>query len=254
MATAINVQSSCSEEEWKARQRLAACYRIFAYLGWDEMIFNHITLKVPGEDDAFLINPYGLHFSEVTASTLVKIDIEGNTLDGSSYPVNKAGFTQHSLFHRELPEVHAIIHTHTTATMAVGSVEGGLQPVNFYAAAVVPRLAYHKFEGVTVHADEGPRFLASLGKKRMMMLENHGPVVMGRTLEQAFLDHWVLQRACEIQMQTMAMGKPIVIGEDVIRKHVASLSETAIDPAMMGVPEFDAMVRLVDQQDKNWRD
>ncbi|MEM8918222.1 MAG: class II aldolase/adducin family protein [Pseudomonadota bacterium] len=254
MATAINVQSSCSEEEWKARQRLAACYRIFAYLGWDEMIFNHITLKVPGEDDAFLINPYGLHFSEVTASTLVKIDIDGNTLDGSTYPVNKAGFTQHSLFHRELPEVHAIIHTHTTATMAVGSVEGGLQPVNFYAAAVVPRLAYHKFEGVTVHADEGPRFLASLGKKRMMMLENHGPVVMGRTLEQAFLDHWVLQRACEIQMQTMAMGKPIMIGEDVIRKHVASLSETAIDPAIMGVPEFDAMVRLVDQQDKSWRD
>ncbi|SIN62411.1 Ribulose-5-phosphate 4-epimerase/Fuculose-1-phosphate aldolase [Parasphingorhabdus marina DSM 22363] len=254
MATAINVQSSCSEEEWQARQRLAACYRIFAYLGWDEMIFNHITLKVPGEDEAFLINPYGLHFSEVTASTLVKIDIEGNTLDGSTFPVNKAGFTQHSLFHRELPEVHAIIHTHTTATMAVGSVEGGLQPVNFYAAAVVPRLAYHKFEGVTVHADEGPRFLASLGNKRMMMLENHGPVVMGRTLEQAFLDHWVLQRACEIQMQTMAMGKPIMIGEEVIRKHVESLSETAIDPAMMGVPEFDAMVRLVDQQDKSWRE
>ena len=146
MATAINIQSSCSEAEWKARQRLAACYRIFAYLGWDEMIFNHITLKVPDEDDAFLINPYGLHFSEVTASTLVKIDIDGNTLDGSTYPVNKAGFTQHSLFHRELPDVHAIIHTHTTATMAVSSVEGGLQPINFYAAAIVPRLAYHKFE------------------------------------------------------------------------------------------------------------
>jgi len=151
MATAINVQSSCSEEEWKARQKLAACYRIFAYLGWDELIFNHVTLKVPGEDDAFLINPYGLHFSEVTASTLVKIDIDGNTLDGSTYPVNKAGFTQHSLFHRELPDVHAIIHTHTTATMAVSSVEGGLQPINFYAAAIVPRLAYHKFEGITVH-------------------------------------------------------------------------------------------------------
>ena len=137
MATAINIQSNCSEEEWKARQRLAACYRIFAYLGWDEMIFNHVTLKVPGEDDAFLINPYGLHFSEVTASSLVKIDIDGNTLDGSTYPVNKAGFTQHSLFHRELPDVHAIIHTHTTATMAVASLEGGLQPVNFYAAGVV---------------------------------------------------------------------------------------------------------------------
>ncbi|WP_417620461.1 class II aldolase/adducin family protein [Parasphingorhabdus sp.] len=254
MATAINIQSSCSEKEWEARQRLAACYRIFAYLGWDEMIFNHITLKVPGEDDAFLINPYGLHFSEVTASTLVKIDIEGNTLDGSTYPVNKAGFTQHSLFHRELPDVHAIIHTHTTATMAVSSVEGGLQPINFYAAAIVPRLAYHKFEGITVHEDEGPRFLASLGDKRMMMLENHGPVVMGRTLEEAFLNHWVLQRACEIQMQTLAMGKPVMIGEEVIRKHLASLSEASIDPLQQGVPEFDAMVRLVDAQDRSWRE
>jgi len=254
MATAINIQSSCSEAEWKARQRLAACYRIFAYLGWDEMIFNHITLKVPDEDDAFLINPYGLHFSEVTASTLVKIDIDGNTLDGSTYPVNKAGFTQHSLFHRELHDVHAIIHTHTTATMAVSSVEGGLQPINFYAAAIVPRLAYHKFEGITVHEDEGPRFLASLGKKRMMMLENHGPVVMGRTLEEAFLNHWVLQRACEIQMQTLSMGKPLMIGEEVIRKHLDNLSQASIDPLQQGVPEFDAMVRLIDREDTSWRE
>ncbi|MDZ7588665.1 MAG: class II aldolase/adducin family protein [Parasphingorhabdus sp.] len=254
MATAIDIKSRISQGEWAARQRLAACYRIFAHLGWDELIFNHITLKVPGEDDAFLINPYGLHFSEVTASSLVKVDIDGNKLDGSPYPVNKAGFTQHSLFHRELPDVHAIIHTHTTATMAVSSLEGGLRPVNFYAAAIVPRLAYHKFEGVTVRAEEGPRFLASLGDKRMMLLENHGPVVMGRTLEEAFLNHWVLQRACEVQMQTCAMGAPILISQDVIATHMKHLSEAAIDPAQMGVPEFDAMVRLVDRTDKGWRE
>jgi len=254
VATAINVKSACSEAEWTARQRLAVCYRIFAYLGWDEMIFNHITVKVPGEDNAFLINPYGLHFSEVTASTLVKIDIDGNTLDGSRHPVNKAGFTQHSLFHRELPDAHAIIHTHTTATMAVASAEGGLQPINFYAAAIVPRLAYHKFEGITVHADEGPRFLKSLGKKRIMLLENHGPVVMGRTLEEAFLNHWVLQRACEIQVQTLSIGSPITIPQEVIEKHMKHLSEASIDPKQNGVPEFDAMVRLVDREDKSWRE
>jgi len=138
--------------------------------------------------------------------------------------------------------------------MAVSSVEGGLQPINFYAAAIVPRLAYHKFEGITVHEDEGPRFLASLGKKRMMMLENHGPVVMGRTLEEAFLNHWVLQRACEIQMQTLSMGKPVLIGEDVIKKHLENLSQASIDPLQQGVPEFDAMVRLVDREDKSWRE
>lgn len=253
MATAINIQSTCSAEEWQARLKLASCYRVFAYLGWDELIFNHITLKVPGEDGAFLINPYGLHYSEVSASTLIKIDIDGNTLDGSKFPVNKAGFTQHSLFHRELPDVHAIIHTHTTATMAVASVEGGLQPSNFYAAAIVPRLAYHKFEGITVHAEEGPRFLASLGSKRMMMLENHGPVVMGRTLEEAFLNHWVLQRACEIQIQTATLGKPLMIDQQVIDKHMANLSQAAIDPMQQGVPEFDALVRIIDQQDNSWR-
>lgn len=254
MATAFKQHDRVSEGERHARQRLAACYRIFAHLGWDELIFNHITLKVPGEDDAFLINPYGLHFSEVTASNLVKIDIDGNKLDGSDYPVNLAGFVQHSLFHRELPDVHAIIHTHTTATMAVSSSKHGLRPINFYAAAIAPRLAYHDFEGVTVREDEGPRFLASLGGKRMMLLRNHGPVVMGRTLEEAFLNHWVLQRACEIQMHTLAMGDPADISQEVIDNHLAHLSKASIDPSQTGVAEFDAMVRLIDREDRSWRD
>ena len=140
MATQLNPAShhggrnvDCSDEEWQARQQLAACYRIFDHLGWSESIYNHISVKVPGEEGAFLINPYGLLYSEVCASNLVKIDIDGNTLDGSPYPVNKAGFVQHSLFHRNIPWAHAIVHTHTTATMAVCSLEGGLQPVNFYA-------------------------------------------------------------------------------------------------------------------------
>ena len=176
-----------SPEEWKARQELAACYRVFDMMGWTESIYNHITVKVPGETGAFLINPFGLHYSEVKASNLVKIDIDGNKLDDSTYPVNRAGFVQHSLFHRHLPDAHAIIHTHTTATMAVCSLQGGLQPVNFYACNFIGRLAYHDFEGVTVRDEEGVRLLKDLGDKRIFMLRNHGPVVIGPTLPVAFV-------------------------------------------------------------------
>ena len=162
MATQLKEPDSTqvTDEEWQARLDLAAAYRIFAMEGWDENIFNHITLKVPGEDGTFLINPYGLHFhSEVKASNLLKIDIDGNKLCGGNYPVNKAGFVQHSLFHRELSDAHCIAHVHTTATMAVCSMEGGLQPVNFYACNFIGRLSYHDFEGVTVREEEGVRLL-----------------------------------------------------------------------------------------------
>jgi ribulose-5-phosphate 4-epimerase/fuculose-1-phosphate aldolase len=242
-----------SEAEWAARQELAACYRIFAMFGWDELIFNHITVKIDDEAGAFLINPYGLHFSEVTASSLVKIDIDGNKLADSPYPVNRAGFVQHSLFHRELPDAHAIIHTHTTATVAVCSLEGGLQPVNFYACNFIGQIAYHDFEGVTVRDEEGPRLLASLGTKRIMMLRNHGPVVMGRTLPDAFIKYWALQRACEHQLATMSMGAAITVPADVIAVHQRDLSQTQI-PGGSGAAEFAAMVRRVDKIDPSWRD
>jgi ribulose-5-phosphate 4-epimerase/fuculose-1-phosphate aldolase len=240
-------------EEREARQQLAACYRIFAMMGWDEMIFNHITVKVPGEEGAFLINPYGLHFSEVKASNLVKIDIDGNTLDGSNWPVNKAGFVQHSLFHRHLDHAHAIIHTHTTATMAVCSSEGGLQPTNFYACNFIGQIGYHDFEGVTVREEEGPRLLSALGDKTILLLKNHGPVVMGKSLPEAFLKYWALQRACEIQLATLSMGAAIHVPAEVIAVHQRDLHMTQI-PGGPGKAEFDAMVRKVDRIDTSWRD
>ncbi len=252
MATALKTRTM-TEAEWAARQELAACYRVFAMMGWDEMIFNHITVKLE-EPGAFLINPYGMHFSEVTASSLVKIDIDGNKLDADNpWHVNRAGFVQHSLFHRELPDAHCIIHTHTTATVAVCSLEGGLQPINFYACNFMGQLAYHDFEGVTVRDEEGPALLKSLGDKRTMMLRNHGPVVMGRTLPEAFIKYWVLQRACEHQIATLSMGKPISIGADVIAVHQRDIGQTAI-PGGAGKAEFDAMVRRVDKIDRSWRD
>ncbi len=255
MATQLKANSKYSEAEWAARQELAACYRVFAMMGWDELIFNHITVKVPGEDGCYLINPYGLHFSEVTASTLIKIDSEGNKVDADNpWHVNKAGFVPHSLFHREVPDAHAIIHTHTTATVAVCALEGGLQPINFYACNLIGHLGYHDFEGITVRDEEGERFLKNLGNHRILMLKNHGPVVMGKTLPQAFLMYWVLQRACEHQMATLQMGAPIQVSQDVIAVHQRDqvLQQTpGIAPGKM---EFDAMVRLVDKIDRSWRD
>ncbi len=253
MATAPSAPDAMADSEWIARQQLAACYRIFAMLGWDELIFNHITVKLD-EDGAFLINPYGLHFSEVTASSLVKIDIDGNKLDAANpYPVNRAGFVQHALFHRHLPHAHAIIHTHTTATMAVAALDGGLQPVNFYACNFMGQIGYHDFEGVTVRDEEGPRLLASLGDKTVLLLRNHGPVVMGRSLPEAFLKYWALQRACEIQLATLSMGQPLAVPDHVVAVHQRDLSQTQI-PGGPGKAEFDAMVRRVDKIDRSWRD
>ena len=252
MATATLDSDRISTAEREARQQLAACYRVFDMLGWSEMIYNHITLKVPGEDGAFLINPFGLHFSEVTASSLVKIDIDGNKLDGSPYPVNLAGFTQHAVFHRHLPDAHCIMHTHTTAGMAVSSVEGGLQPTNFYACNFIGQIAYHDFEGVTVRSEEGERLIDHLGDKRVMFLKNHGILVMGRTLPEAFIKHWSLQRACEIQIATASLGRPIMVPADVVAVHQRDLSKVQI-PGGAGRADFEAMVRLVDRTDTSWR-
>jgi len=243
----------CSEPEWQARLDLAACYRVFDHLGWSESIYNHISLRVPGEDAAFLINPFGLLYDEVSASNLVKIDIDGNVLDGSAFPVNKAGFTQHAYFHRHLPKAHAICHTHTTETMAVCALEGGLQPTNFYACAFIGQIGYHDFEGVTVRPEEGERLIANLGDKRVLMLRNHGPVVMGQTVAEMFFTHWALQRACEIQLATLAMGKPVTVPPEVIAVHQRDLHMAQV-PGGPGAADFAAWVRRIDRIDRSWRD
>lgn len=248
-----SLQQSCSPAEWEARQQLAACYRIFAHFGWDELIYNHITLRVPGEDNAFLINPFGLLYQEVTASNLVKIDIEGNTLDGSAWPVNKAGFVQHSAFHRHVEDAHCIIHTHTTAGMAVSACEEGLMPISFYAAAFAGRIAYHDFEGITVRPEEGERLLADLGDRRVMILRNHGLLVMAPSLPQAFLTYWLLERACAVQVATGAAGTPRDIPPEVIAVHQRDLAQMK-SPAGPGAPDFAAMVRLIDRKDPSWRE
>ena len=254
MATQLKPNVECTPEEWQARLDLAACYRIFDHLGWSESIYNHISLKVPGEEDTFLINPFGLMYDEVTASNLVKIDVEGNNVGPSQYMVNKAGFTQHAYFHDKLGErAQAICHVHTTATMAVCSHKDGLLPTNFYACNFQGNVGYHDFEGVTVREEEGERLLANLGENSILMLRNHGPVVMDKTIQGMFVKMWALQRACEIQVATAGMGNPLHVEQDVIDVHQRDLSVMQAQGGS-GVFDFEAWKRKIDKIDTSWRD
>jgi ribulose-5-phosphate 4-epimerase/fuculose-1-phosphate aldolase len=243
-------------EEWQARVELAASYRIFNLLGWTEMIYNHITLRLPDSvakgEKQFLINPFGLHYSEVTASNLVKIDIAGNVLDDSPYPVNPAGFTVHAAIHDRLPDAHCVMHTHTTAGVAVACSQGGLAQNNFYSAQLHDMVAYHDFEGITIHADEAPRLLKSIGSKPAVILRNHGLLAWGQTLPQTFVTLWTLQRACEIQLATLSMGAAIPVAAVVAQKCTRdSLQFDAKFGA--GRDVFDAMRRLVDKTDDSYK-
>ncbi len=214
-------------DEWQARVELAAAYRVFHLMGWTEMIYNHITLRLPDSvtkgEKQFLINPFGLHYSEVTARNLVKCDIHGNILAESAYPVNPAGFTVHAAIHDGLPDAHCIMHTHTTAGVAVACSAAGLAQNNFYSAQLHDMVAYHDFEGITIHADEAPRLLKNIGNKPAVILRNHGLLAWGQTLPQTFVTLWTMQRACEIQLATLSMGAAIPVSEVVAAKMHARL-------------------------------
>ena len=252
MADAFLKPARFSDAEWQARVQLAAAYRMFAHLGWQELIYNHISLRVPGPDAHFLINPFGLHYTEVTASNLVKVDVNGNILGDSQWPINPAGFTFHGAIHATLPDAHCVMHVHTTPTMAVCCSEEGLSYTNFYAAQLWGQVAYHDFEGITVHLEEGQRILASAGGKRVLLLRNHGPVVIGATLAQAFNLMWLVQRACEIQVASAPLGKlreiPVPVLEGCVRD---SLNFNPTFGA--GEDSFAAMQRLIDRIDPGYR-
>src|ERR1044072_1858648 len=173
-AAARAAEAPMTEGERKARIELAACYRVFDMLGWTEMIFNHITLRVPGPEARFLINPFGLHYREVTASSLVLVDLEGNVLRESQWPVNRAGFVIHSAIHGAIPQAHCVMHTHTTNGVAVSCLKDGLSADNFYGAMLHGRVAYHDLEGVTVDLGERKSLVRDLGDKPLMILRNHG--------------------------------------------------------------------------------
>ena len=256
LASPAGAPAGMHADEWAARVQLAACYRVFAMLGWTEMIYNHITLRLPDSvtqgERHFLINPFGLHYSEVTARNLLKIDTEGRKLDDSPWPVNPAGFTVHSAIHQQVPGAHCVMHTHTTAGLAVACTQGGLAQNNFYSAQLHEMVAYHDFEGITIHADEAPRLLANLGHKPLIILRNHGILTVGRHLPEAFQRLWTLQRACEIQMAQAALGPAIAVSEAVARK---TTHDSFQFDAKFGAGQdvFDALVRQVDRLDDSYK-
>jgi len=240
-----------SDAERAARVQLAACYRIFNHLGWVEMIFNHITLRVPGPEKLFLINPFGLHYSEITASSLLLIDIEGNPVRETSWPVNRAGFVIHSAIHASVPEARCVMHTHTTTGMAVACQKDGLSPTNFYAAQLHGGVAYHDFEGITVEEGEKTRLVASIGTKKAVILRNHGLLAWGPSVPEAFMTLWTLQRACDVQIAASAAGPLNPIRGEVFAQTVR---ESGPGEKRTCDDVFAAMQRLVDAKDPSYRD
>jgi ribulose-5-phosphate 4-epimerase/fuculose-1-phosphate aldolase len=242
---------SITDAERRARHQLAACYRVFDYLGWTESIFNHITLRVPGPETIFLINPFGLHYSEITASNLIAVDIDGRPVRPVAHPVNLAGFVTHSAIHGHIPAAHCVMHTHTTTGSAVACLEGGLSHDTFYGAQLHDRVAYHDFEGVTVNADERARMVASIGDRRVVILRNHGLLTWGETLEEAFTWMWLLQRACDIQVAAASSGRLRRLPDTVLAQ---TRLEAAGEQPEVCKAVFDALVRKVDAIDPTYRD
>jgi ribulose-5-phosphate 4-epimerase/fuculose-1-phosphate aldolase len=245
-----------TEAEREARVELAAAYRVFDMLGWVEMIFNHITVRVPGpavasrESLRFLINPFGLHYREITASNLVLIDIDGNPLRETQWPVNRAGFVIHSAIHGAIENAHCVMHTHTTTGCAVAGLRNGLSHDNFYGAMLHGQVAYHDFEGVTVEPSEKERLLRDIGAKPAVILRNHGLLAWGPSVPEAFLLLWTLQRACDVQIASSAAGElnPIrpEVFEQTVRESGPGEKRTCEDV-------FAAMVRLVEAKDPSFR-
>jgi ribulose-5-phosphate 4-epimerase/fuculose-1-phosphate aldolase len=244
-------QAKPTQAERELRVQLAAAYRVFHHLGWTEMIFNHITLRVPGPEKLLLINPFGLHYSEVTASSLVLIDLEGNPERETKWPVNRAGFVIHSAIHGALEDAHCVMHTHTTTGMAVASLKEGLSPTNFYAAQLHGQVAYHDFEGITVEPGEKERLVRSLGGKRALILRNHGLLTWGPSLPEAFMMLWTLQRACDVQIASSAAGALNPIQPEVFAQTVR---ESGPGEKRTCEDVFAAMQRLVDAKDRSYRD
>jgi ribulose-5-phosphate 4-epimerase/fuculose-1-phosphate aldolase len=240
-----------TEAERKARVELAAAYRIFDMHGWDQLIFNHITLRVEGPEPRFLINPFGLHYSEITASSLLLIDLEGNKLRESKWPVNQAGYVIHSALHASQPDAHCIMHTHTTTGMAVACLKDGLSPHNFYGAMLQGQVAYHDFEGITTEPGEKERLVRDIGDKRAVILRNHGLLAWGPSVAQAFLTLWTLQRACDVQIAASAAGALYPVTPQAIAQ---SVRESGQGEKRTCEDVFASLVRMVDARDPSYRD
>jgi ribulose-5-phosphate 4-epimerase/fuculose-1-phosphate aldolase len=241
-----------SPEEWAVRVDLAAAYRLVAHFGWDDVIFTHISARVPGPGHEFLINPYGLLFEEMTASSLVKVDLEGTMLEPSEYMVNPAGFTIHSAIHAARHDVACVMHLHTIGGVAVSAQTDGLLPLNQTAMVLNGTIGYHDYEGLALDLAERPRLVANLGKQSAMILRNHGTLAVGPSIPSAFLTMYFLERACAIQVATLAGGtavtRPSDAVQDVVRRQAGTGIGNTADLA------WAPLLRMLDRKYPGYRD
>lgn len=241
-----------SAEEWETRVQLAAAYRLTEMMGWQStIIYNHISARVPGDDHHILLNPLGLRYDEVTASNLVKLDLDGNILDDTPYGINQAGYTIHSAIHAARSDVVCAFHTHTEDGTAVSSLEEGLMFTNQEVLMFHGNLAYHEFEGIALDLDERERLVADMGDKKVLILKNHGLLTTGRTIGEAFTFMYFLEKACSTQLKMMASGgKVIPISENVIGHTVGQYN---LSEKVCGAQEWAALVRKLDAVDTSYQ-
>ncbi len=222
-----SLKGKVSAAEWQARLDLAALYRLVALHGWDDMIFTHISARIPGPEHHFLINPYGVFFDEMTASALVKIDLDGNIIQDTDYAINPAGFTIHSAIHDAREDARYVMHLHTDQGVAVSSQKEGLLPISQHGLVVLPHVSYHDYEGIALDLDERERLVADLGDKNLMLLKNHGTLSVGETAAQCWLGMYYLEKACKQQLLALSGGREHVLlapeaAQDVVAEQTAN--------------------------------
>ena len=250
MSAVLSPKPNIDPSEWGLRVQLAGAYRVAHHLGWSELIYTHISVRVPGPEHHFLINPYGRNFSEVTASNLVKIDVEGNAVGPQSYGANKAGFIIHSAIHMARSDAICVWHMHTLAGMAVSAQDEGLLPIHMYSHNFWNRLSYHDFEGPSMRLDERRRLTQSLGPdNQALILRNHGLLTVGKTIPEAFIRFWRLNRACEVQLAAQ-VSRLKIPSPQVCEASYKMGEEFLTDQADLGRLEFEALLRQIDDSYK----
>ena len=247
------IRESVSPEEWQTRVDLAALYRLVALYGWDDLVFTHISARVPGEENHFLLNPYGLLFDEIKASDLVKIDLDGNIVSETEHFVNAAGFTIHSAVHGNGQHNHAVIHTHSNDGVAVSAQEHGLLPISQTAMVIRNECAYHDYEGIALNHDERERLLEDLGDKHCMILRNHGLLATGATCADAWLRLFFLERACTMQIKALSGGSKLNIVPDNVVELVTDQGQMASEQGI-GNLAWPALMRKLDKIDASYKE
>ena len=247
-----SMQQRVSAEEWQTRVDLAACYRLVADFGWSDLVFTHITARVPGTEDQFLINPYGMMFDEITASSLVKIDLNGNKIEASPFPVNPAGFTIHSAIHAVRHDAQCVLHVHSLNGVAVSAQKNGVLPLSQQSIFILASLAYHGYEGVALNEEEKPRLVADLGNKNYLMLRNHGLLTVGKTIADAFQAMYFFEAACTIQIRAQSGGGELIpIPQQIIDGAIAQAR--AATKSLGGMLAWPGLLRRLDRKDTSYR-